>query len=88
MSTEKKKTPAWTPRLAAALSTIRKIIERDGFAPSLKELADELDVSVTGVHQRLGDLVALGLLEYESRNTRTMRLTNKPIESLFMSQAA
>lgn len=76
------KTPSWTPALKATLDAVKAHMREDGVAPLLSELSGALGVSKVAVHKRLKKLRSLGMLDWEPRGARTIRLSAKKVSEL------
>lgn len=64
-----------TPAQERILAVIRRRIREDGEAPTVAELAAELDRSVSSVHYQLRELEAKHAIVREPGRARGIRLT-------------
>jgi len=63
---------------AAILVTIKNYFEKNQFSPSIREIAESINVKSTStVFYHLKELESLGYLEREHALPRAMRLSNK-----------
>jgi SOS-response transcriptional repressor LexA len=70
-----------TKRQLLVLDFIAKYIERAGYAPTIREIGDGLDIrSNNGVNDHLKALVRKGLLERDLERSRAMRLVQAPAQ--------
>ncbi len=68
-----------TEKQAALLSYIKKYTTHNGYAPSLREMADHMGLgAVSTVHQHLVALRSKGLIDSVSRKDRNTRVHNIP----------
>jgi repressor LexA len=66
-----------TPRQIEILTLIRDGRRRDGFSPTLQEIADELGISKITVFEHVEGLLEKGLLTRRSNRARSLELTAK-----------
>ncbi len=66
--------PAAIPALAT-LRAVQSLADREGYPPTLREVAGDRGLSVTTVHGHLDRLREDGMLTWVSGRPRTMRLT-------------
>lgn len=59
------------------LDTIGALTAKHGHAPTVRELARDLGLSVAGAHHRLVDLRAAGRVTWLERSPRTLRVTEQ-----------
>lgn len=65
-----------SPRQLVVLRAIRDHQKAKGFAPTIRELGDQLGIkSTNGVHEHLRLLIRKGLLTREKQRSRTLLLT-------------
>lgn len=57
------------------LSCIDSLSRSLGRAPSVRELADGIDTGVATVHSYLGKMAAEGLVQWQPKSHRSLRLT-------------
>jgi repressor LexA len=63
-----------TERQRAVLDALRRLHERDGFSPSLREVASEVGLaSASSVHPHVVRLEERGLIDRRPGKPRTMR---------------
>tara|TARA_Y100000310_G_scaffold333164_1_gene410142 strand:- start:819 stop:1061 length:243 start_codon:yes stop_codon:yes gene_type:complete len=60
------------------LGALAALITEKPYPPSLGELAERLEVTITPAHKRLERLRDLGWVEWEPGKGRTIRLVKKP----------
>ncbi len=65
-----------TPRQMQIMVLIRDGRRRDGFAPTLQEMADELGVSKITVFEHVEALIAKSLIKRRSHRARSLELTS------------
>lgn len=81
------KKPRRTPKLNAkfcgraedALTYITAYIAREGYGPTYREIAQELQIVHSYVHDIVHWLNKNGFIEMKSRQTRTMKVTGKSL---------
>jgi repressor LexA len=62
-----------TKRQREVLEALRRLHDQHGFAPSLREVADEVGLaSVSSVHAHVAKLTERGLVERRPRQPRTV----------------
>ena len=67
----------------AILRHIKGCWDRDGFAPTVREMRDALGISSTSVvTYHVKSLAAVGLLTHKRNAARTLRLTEKGLDAL------
>lgn len=64
-----------TPRQVEILTMIRDGRHRDGYSPTLQEIADELDISKITVFEHVEALIRKGLVKRRSNRARSLELT-------------
>lgn len=64
-----------TPRKVEILTMIRDVREREGYSPTLQEIADELGVSKITVFEHVEALLRDGMLTRRSNRARSLALT-------------
>ncbi len=73
--------PRLTPKQQRLLDLLRNTVEREGKTPSLRRLAEKLDVSHAAVAQGLQTLEKKGYVRREGRYSRTVHLLNRAREA-------
>jgi Mn-dependent DtxR family transcriptional regulator len=73
---------AITPKDMATLRAIRDAQKRDRYSASLRELAALLGIGCTTMKARVDRLAVRGLVTYQPRNSRTLRITPRGMELL------
>lgn len=64
-----------TPRQVEILTMIRDGRRKNGFSPTLQEIADELDISKITVFEHVESLIKKGLVKRRSNKARSLELT-------------
>jgi repressor LexA len=64
-----------TPRQIEILTMIRDGRRKNGFSPTLQEIADELDISKITVFEHVESLIKKGLVRRRSNKARSLELT-------------
>ncbi len=64
------------------LSELRRFINRRGFPPTLKELADILGISGPSVRDQVNQLVRKGYVNRESRKARGLTVLREPLDEV------
>lgn len=59
------------------LACVDKMSRSLGRAPSVRELADGIDVGVATVHSYLGKMAAEGLVQWQPKSHRSLRVTSE-----------
>jgi SOS-response transcriptional repressor LexA len=67
-----------TPEQRDCLQVISEMFDADGIAPSQREIARELDLSVGSVQHLVGALVERGWLGREPHRHRGLRILHRP----------
>jgi Mn-dependent DtxR family transcriptional regulator len=75
--TTRQRDPLTQPQ-RVALKTIIRFVDRHGYSPSVREVADLLDVSVNAAHKMLGRLRNGGWVDWEDGQRRTLRVLAAP----------
>ena len=70
------------------LRALRTLTEREQYLPSIADLAVEAGVSKTRVHQNITALRSAGLVTWEPRKVRTLRLTHAGTDAVLASKEA
>lgn len=76
-----------TPHDLRALDCIRRSITVLGFAPTVRELADEIGIALSGTHRVIDRLVEAGKLRRTAARTRGLDLPGQPDLRIVDSQA-
>lgn len=71
-----------TQRQRDYLSAINRVTERLGYAPCLREVAEEVGTTVQSTTFSVGSLERQGLVRREYATARSLRLTDKGREAL------
>lgn len=66
------------PRQAAGLAAIERLTRERGFAPTLRELAEDMKVSRSAIAQMLNALARKGFVHWEAGDSRTLRVVAQP----------
>lgn len=61
-----------TARQRETLTKVVKFIDRNGYPPTVRELAEMLDVKVSAAHRLLGRLRDAGWVDWEDGQRRTL----------------
>lgn len=65
-------------QIEAVVALIRSHVDRNGYPPSVRQLAAFLEVSPSTVHKRLTQAVEQGLIERVPGVARAIRIKEKP----------
>ena len=71
----------------AVLLSLIALSESLGYAPSLREMAERLKVTVSAVQQRLVSMEKKGLVEHAFGKARALRPTPKALEWVSIGEA-
>jgi repressor LexA len=66
-----------TPKQLRILTLIRDFQRKNGYSPTMQELADVLDVSKVTVFEHVGALEKKGLLRHSRHRARSLELTSR-----------
>lgn len=58
------------------LATIQALTSESGRSPSMREVADVVDVSIATLHSYLNQMREEGLVEWQNRSHRSLRVTS------------
>ena len=58
------------------LSTISALTSESGRSPSMREVADVVDVSIATLHSYLNQMREEGLVEWQNRSHRSLRVVS------------
>lgn len=67
-----------TEKQLAVLATIAEWVGSRGYPPTVRELADVMDVNVSDVFQKLLRLRRDGIVDWEDGKCRTLRIVGGP----------
>lgn len=69
-------------RKDSVIYAIKQLTDQRGAPPSLRDVAEVTDISVSTLHHYLPRMADEGLLTWQPKSHRTVRLTTKALESL------
>jgi repressor LexA len=69
-----------TKRQKVVLTFIAEYIRKHTYPPTIREIADEFDISVKGAHDHVTALKKKGLIKQEDKRSRTMELVREEDE--------
>jgi SOS-response transcriptional repressor LexA len=67
-----------TPKMMNALRVIAEVIDETGTAPSIDEIANDLEMHKSGVSAALSALVERGWIDREKGARRSIRVLHRP----------
>ena len=71
-----------TETQAAALEVLSHAIDRQGFAPTMSELGEQLGITAASAHQLVVQLERKGYVRRQPRKARSLRVVRRPSRTI------